>query len=371
MKKRTYLFLSILIICVMTTLVNSRSSFASIKTSDGTTWYSAKEMSAVIEKEMNNIRLYCEETDYDCWRQIYEVRASSDLRFFITDFFAAKMFVPTIINHEEGTITSVFHNGSFLEHGYADMTGYSIDEIYLAWFDYPTYGVFVDLQRFKNSEEVDGMHQLYKQYNYEQPIPLFIDYEMPLADHLPDDYMINFHVVGGNFTATGTYDYSHCVNSPSYVPGMECRFMMSEDMGSDYFPFWPGDESDTDLGFLNEDDGIDYEQLLYRPDSFSDLLPNEPISNPTEPISYSEETTSGSANSDLESNLTPLDLGSFDQKEISVPSAPNTGLSEGPVCEKTIEFPWWITLLVAMGEVLVLWWFVPTRKNMKNLKKRS
>ena len=82
MKKLTYLFLSTLIIGAIIALVNHEPTSAIMKTSDGRTWYSAKEMTAVIENEMAKISLYCEETDYDCWNKIYEARASSDNRFF-------------------------------------------------------------------------------------------------------------------------------------------------------------------------------------------------------------------------------------------------------------------------------------------------
>ena len=368
MKKLTYLFLSTLIIGAIIALVNHEPTSAIMKTSDGRTWYSAKEMTAVIENEMAKISLYCEETDYDCWNKIYEARASSDNRFFITDFFSAKMFVPTIINHEEKTITGVFHNGSFLEHSYPDLTGYQIDGVYLAWFDYPTYGIFENLQNFKNDEEVEGMHQIYKQRSHEQYIPLVTEYEMPLLDRLPDDYEINYHVAGGNFTSTGIYNYSNCINSELYTPGMECRFMMSEDMGSEYFPFWPGDESDTDLSFLDEDDSIDYEQLLHPYDPFQDF-PDEPEPNPTpdEPESIIEEIPE---DIDEPTPNEPIlaSLGDASEPEL-VPSAPNTGVNRELICEKTIEFPWWITLLVALGEILIIWWFAPTYKNHKNSKK--
>ena len=93
MKKLTYLFLSTLIIGAIIALVNHEPTSAIMKTSDGRTWYSAKEMTAVIENEMAKISLYCEETDYDCWNKIYEARASSDNRFFIFTYSRKELII--------------------------------------------------------------------------------------------------------------------------------------------------------------------------------------------------------------------------------------------------------------------------------------
>ena len=57
-----------------------------------------------------------------------------------------------------------------------------------------------------------------------------------------------------------------------------------------------------------------------------------------------------------------------------IASTINTISNRELICEKTIEFPWWIMLLVALGEVIIVWWFIPVHKNhknSKNLKKRA
>jgi len=408
---RKFLFLPILL---LGTLISYSSAFATMQTEDGQTWYSAKEMMAITESDKKKVLSLCEEYDYDCWREVYDyMQSNRDVKYFIADLFAAKMFVPHVINHEKEEMKGIFRDGALLDYGYAGLAHYPMDAIYMAWFDIPTDGTFPTLSQLKNGEEVDGMHELFVQRSYENEIPLGVEYEMPVAGKLAsnNNYVINFHVAGGAFTFTGTYDYSNCINSEKYQPGMECRFMMSDIMGSDYFPFWPEDESDTDLSFLEEDDGIDYEHILQPFDPFWDFLPDEPIipeepvvteepaipdepTVPEEPIITEEpiiqdgpivseepivtdEPEPATPNEPIISDEPPIIPEKSATTEAPViveeqivtsnytedlPLAPNTGggiMVEDAKCEKRIEFPWWIVALIAAGEVLIIWWFAP------------
>ena len=94
-------------------------------------------------------------------------------------------------------------------------------------------------------------------------------------------------------------------------------------------------------------------ELISDPDSESEVVPDsEPVFNPEpELISTSE----------------PI-LASEPQEPAILPTTPDTGTAQEPIsCERTIEFPWWIMLLVAAGEALIIWWFSPTSKNRKKL----
>ncbi len=133
---RKFLFLPILL---LGTLISYSSAFATMQTEDGQTWYSAKEMMAITESDKKKVLSLCEEYDYNCWREVYNyMQSNRDVKYFIADLFAAKMFVPHVINHEKEEMKGIFRDGALLDYGYEGLAHYPMDAIYMAWFDIPT-----------------------------------------------------------------------------------------------------------------------------------------------------------------------------------------------------------------------------------------
>lgn len=290
-------------------------------------------------------------------------------------------FLITSINPSRGIIRAVYHDLPWPLGGAVFDKKYDLDQFHFFWSEEEDfYKVYNTPNEFKNNVASPKDHIIFfgdALNNGENWFVANRELELPKINPI-DTAKAQGYYFYADATSQGEigssissmFDIDECVNSPNYSDGMECRLMYSAESGKTYLPF----EADTKPYYK-----IPYRSLYVQENpteqnideegaeaELPSELTSEPTSNPEDPA----PEVVGPELEELISELPTATTSNIEENQ-TTPAAPNTGVAIEPICEKTIEFPWWITLLVAMGEMLVLWWFFPIRKNPKNHEKKS
>ena len=262
---------------------------------------------------------------------------------------------------------------------------YGLTQLYLGWFNLPVnsmdYGIMWD---YANNSLSSAVTLVLDEDYFEGPNQEIERDVVPGSlignDRYDEIYYRAFFEDGSVYG--GLASYGGCLESSPFE-NTECRLMFSKTTGDGvYLPFEilieqqivdptpepepepipdpepisepepePISEPESELP-APEPETLEPE-LISDPDSEPEVVPDpEPVSNPE---------------SELVSTPEPI-LASEPQEPAILPTTPDTGTVQEPIsCERTIEFPWWIMLLVAAGEALIIWWFSPTSKNRKKL----
>lgn len=342
---------------------------------DGVEYWSIDELLNLASNYADELRYHCPRLNYEEESEYYmcidnyywethfdqetgEWKEDTKEEMALSHFKYEGSFIITSINPSSGVVRAVYHDLPWPLGGAVFDREYNLDRFHFFWSedDDDYYKVYNTPKEFENGTASSKDHIIFFGDSLNNGENWFVanrELELPKIDPIDITKVQSYYFyadatnqgeIGSSFSSM--FDIDECVKSPKYSDGMECRLMYSAESGKTYLPF----EADTKLYYK-----IPYRSLYIQ----EDTIEQQDIDN----TSTSESTP--------EPILNPEELVVLPEKNQTIPAAPNTGVVKEPICEKTIEFPWWITLLVAMGEVLVLWWFVPTRKNMKNLKKRS
>ncbi len=200
-----------------------------------------------------------------------------------------------------------------------------------------------------------------------------------------------FHQIGiSDGTFVGTINYSDCLKSPDYRDGMECRLMFAEDGGIWYLPFETEDKTEVEtpesvpevsepeplVSEVPEPEAIpEPESPKSTPESIPEIASiSEPVLESTPRIAFASESTPELASEpepvsepelDSASALTPeLD----DEDDILVPF---TSIPQDD--DHSLDFPWWLAVILLVGDAILVWWFAPIgqgkSKKSKNFKK--
>lgn len=212
------------------------------------------------------------------------------------------------------------------------------------------------------------------------------------------------------YNASTGINYSSCLNSPDYISGESCDLMFSAGQGSRYFPhnlvnrISTTTEVDTQSDLSQ--DGSSGEQpseaSSSSPSSLSIVSTSESKASSTQP----GEATTHKAMATSDNVTTPavssasISTATNDQTSTTVDSTtepnqqsdgtleitssaaesnntqplaesidlPKTGDLRGK-CEREIIFPWWLLILLMIGDAIIMWFFWP--KNRKKVEKNS
>ena len=155
------------------------------------------------------------------------------------------------------------------------------------------------------------------------------------------------------FNAAGRFIYTSCLSEPDYVEGIECKMMVSPEKGIKFFP--PRETTEaaepTDYGDIDNDsqDGLTGQDDVN--------LRDDETSEQPEALTAQSETDSGGT-------IPELALGKNTSLQVVdvMPKTPNTGTYSNPCAQKTVEFPWWLVVIIALGDAAILWLFWPRGK---------
>ena len=256
-----------------------------------------------------------------------------------TEMFEDFRFMITRINPEKETIYVLYHDESGIMRRFGSINRGEMQNFSLSWQD-----------------ENGVSHPLLTQNDIvpNQEVKIKIEGNKLSSN---SSGRIYYDVTTENWHANNYYDYSNCLHSPGYQPGMDCRYVFYEDGDRAYLPFPPDPDPEPEAPETLES--------LEEPAPISSQAPENPMPTPTPQISTSAmrvpTTPVGTA-----SNPTTADPNDY----VEVPLA-----AGNETAEKPWEFPWWVVIFTISGLFLGFWWLIPIPKRddddekQKNLQK--
>ena len=338
------------------------------------------------------IKIYYEQDDYHVGGIYSAWRAFKDNRLLVTS-----------INPVADSFRIFYQNESLI-FKYLGMYEWpeSLNEISAVWLDenasfywdetenlsqpYPWYVV---AQR--NGKDTNGVHFLLSEDNEKQPYGWF-----------PENQEVEFHdvsysleqnkqnIIYAEMHSEQMYflniaDYSGCLASPYYQNGMECRLLFSE-AGFLYEPYWPDEDTITriptsnsmpdaaennsssaestvgDLATSNDSENKTVIDTNNSSISEDKITTGEPIIDNILHISESKQTELANTEETIEENShVALQVLDPDANEPAL----DTFRKEGN-CTNIIDFPWWLIVVLIVGDILIVCLFLPTCKKIKN-----
>ena len=310
------------------------------------------------------------------------------------EVFDGLIFAVTSINREKDEISVIFHDkDAFLErigiHEYG-----VLNELAVVWIkDRGNYPKYVDFLR--SGEENSNISTIY--YGNSEvygagwlPANTEVVLDVSGADLAHNtsgiiDFSISVDPLGGS----GVVDYSMCYSDPEYVSGMDCQLRISENMRMAYFSVVREEECveeyDPEVTEEDGDEDIDAddnedEGRADAKDSIPEEIKEESVTETKEILNVTLENNdekreniikeaknvtrnyAEKGNADPKMDVQIADSG--DGSEIEVPIA-------GGECRRQIIFPWWILVLIILGDIVVMWLFWPENdKNGKKVEKK-
>lgn len=284
------------------------------------------------------------------------------------EVFDGLIFGITSINREKGEISVIFHDKDMMLERFGIHEQGVLNELAMVWIkDRSDYLRYVDFLR--SGEENFNISTIY--YGNSEvygagwlPANTEVTLDVSGADLAHNtsgiiDFSISVDPLGGS----GVVDYSMCYSDPEYVSGMDCRLRISEDMKIGYFPvvreeILSIEEDDVDDADI--DKNIENEAVDVAKEILSVTLENndEKVKNVVEKTEDAQRNYAEEGNADPKMDVQIAD--SSDGSEIEVPIA-------GGECRRQIIFPWWILVLIILGDIVVMWLFWP--ENGKKCKK--
>ena len=355
-------FISTLIAGALLNIASPLATHATIKYDD-TTWYTIPEMLEYKDYAETEISNLCGDDSF-CKENYYFQKIETDDRFRSLDSFLGGRFWTTSINPAEETLEAIYFDEDPMLKMWGIEEHQHLDHVFMAWFDKDNFEVGNYNHEFpvepQFSEEVHLMFADYGENHFEGGFPSNQVFKLDiLPSGLKNNHTghVSLATYGRNYNSKGYFDYSSCLNNPYYELGQSCELVFAEDGWYTYLPSGVVIQSD-DKDDSGEPDRSAPEELLPYLDQ---ILAGEDID--IEGIINGSTDTS---NESEESNETKETLG---EPEQTLPKTPNTGdYTRG--CEKIVEFPWWLGLLLLIGNSAVLWLFFP-KKSKKTLDKKS
>ncbi|MBR0372630.1 hypothetical protein IJH72_01660 [Candidatus Saccharibacteria bacterium] len=392
---------------------------------DETTWYTVDELLEFSEEVRTEEELLCGDNQ-DCRMELhfshFEEGAEHE-KYRALYMLEESQFWVTSINPGQETISVLY----FDEEPFLKMMGieehHPLDFIFLAWFD-EINGAIGNYNHELPIEPQfpEDLHLLYadESLSYSsEGFPSSEQFNLPIAPtNLRDNHLgyIYLAVFGEYFNSKGYVDYSSCLTEPDYGDGVECRLMFSADRGYRYFPPRETIDEPETIEPTEKPENPTEPTSPINPENPTDLTESKPLTDPegpsnvtenpinenlldeamtethqelktsddreenrtkyltvtektsstpgvvaysvssTNPVNPTDSTISRANESTKESVTSVNPLG---EKEVSLPEAGELN----PKCEQIVIFPWWIILLLIIGDAIILWFFWP--KNSK------
>ena len=378
---RKKLFLPLLTTTILLgALFVSQPTFAESTLPDGTTIWLVDELIDLDAEAVAELMDTC--MSINCPAKYYE-QVDRGGKYYALDSFRNNQFTVTAINPEQSTMRVYLRSTNWN----AQVIGYtftnSFSGVYIMWLDpdyettyergYPSY--YYDAI---SGEDVEGVHPILyggtsiygdRWIPADQEVNLVLpDAELYLNDTNTITFMVELDDAGGDGGSYDTYDYSECINSPDYVPGMECRLAFDADMAMHYVPVWPSYDRyvedfffESRPTFMHEETGYGETTEPIEPiEDSEDIVSGNAESTSEVPVeAYAEEPTENSTEEPVsDANTTDTPEPDTDDREGPLtptisPTAPNTGSASRT--KGAEELPWWIFPLFIVSHAIIKW----------------
>lgn len=359
MKKISILFLTILTINLAVPLFLAKNSSAMHQDGDDT-WWSVEELLDFAQFAEREEEELCG-NDFGCREELFYSRfESEDSRYQALDMLYEGRFWITSVNPEEETLEILYFDEDQMLKRWGINEIQPLEFIFLAWFDQingqiGNYNHHLPIE----SQFSNDLHLLYanstESYGVEG-FPANIPFSLPIQKtNLKDNNLgyLYLAIFGENYNSKGYLDYSSCLKD--YEEGMTCELMFSPGRGYRYFPLQETileneqDETEFITEEILKEDGNEIATLeindtdtVEESKGVGDLDESKDIKT----IKDTKEVKSAVKNLETNSPINSI-------------KAPDTGAKS---CEKVIEFPWWLGVLIIFGNIVFLWFFGPNFK---------
>lgn len=335
--------------------VPSRSSFATIE-ENGTTWWSVEELLDFYPEVEAEKDAECGD-DQDCRMEFNFSMIEKGEKYRALNNLIETQFWVTSINPVTETIKVLFFDEDMMLRHMGIEEKLEIEHLFIGWFENWVGQIYnYDHNSFTNGS-IPGVHILYDS-TVEDPTVIipWQENELPMFEpNISDNVLgkLDYAIFAkeNKFNAQGAFDYSNCIKSSDYEPGLECKMYISADHWVAYFP--PRNEIEpkepTSQNPSTDNTPSDSEPT---PPVEESLVVEQPIID--RGTELSEESREDSVSNEATLSLAP-DI-----------KAPNTGIGS---CDRAVEFPWWFMLMLLIGDIVALWLFWPTKskKSRKNV----
>lgn len=295
------------------------------------------------------------------------------------EVFDGMYLAVTSINREKDEISVVIHDKDvFLERIGIHEQGV-LNELAIVWIkDRNNYPKYVDFLR--SGEANDNISTIY--YGNADlfgegwlPSNTEVVLNVSGADLIHNDNeIIDFSILVNPLGASGGYNYSMCYRDLGYVSGMDCQMRISENMRIAYFPVARAEitEEVIEDEVISKEDieveakNVSNEEIAQLTKQILSVTPeaknDQNYENVTEKTKNVERNYEEKGNADSKMDVQVAD--SEDDFKMEVPIA-------GGKCTRQIIFPWWILVLIILGDIVVMWLFWPENdKNRKKVEKK-
>lgn len=396
MKKLPTLLISILITSTVFSSLFSAKTQALYTDENSITWYTIPELLEYKKEHDQEEQEVCGD-NMDCLMAFREEKSLSNPKYAALRLIEFRQLFISSVNLRDNTIKFVF----FKEDMRAKRSGgprrdTELDSLFIAWLDgmreIPSdYDGNID--KYHNGE-ISNVHPIYAYKKEADNINQFtetdqeLEIEVPVGSDLKNDTLrsIHFKMRSKYSNMSGYVGYSRCMFATDRNPDTICTAMISSDERIEYFAsLLPAGENNEEPETPSEPEQPEQPSEPETPSEPEQPNPGEPEypNEPNRPEQPSEpETPSGPERPGLTEpeNLiqpisgepkTPIMIQPNNNTPlfVAVPKSPNTGSMASPCSQKTIEFPWWLCIIIALGDMVVLWFFWPTPKSPKNPKK--
>lgn len=349
---------------IVSAAITAKTQAVHVDTSD-VSWYTVAELLEYKEQMDQEFNQACGD-NLTCTRNLHQEKMQTDLKYVALYSLEARTIVVTAINHKDKTFKILFFDERILirkELG-QKITKLVLKDLYLGWFDdVRTINEFNDGYRnhpeLYYDNQIEGAHLMLGHRGDIDGMEWYTGYNQEVEYQMSDDTepvnnlgTIEFkaQAVSG-FGGAGTFGYSNCLKSEQYREELGCTMMVSGEKGIDFFPTKSTKEDEE---------------------------PNNQIASNDSPIdqNHGESTSSqGETNATKNDNYKKTEGDTINASEpapvqnsnTKILNSPNTGIKTTPCNSKTVEFPWWLVIVIAMADAAVLWLFRP--KGKKSSKK--
>ena len=256
---------------------------------------------------------------------------SEETRYQALDMMLQSRFVITSINPGQEKIKVIYFDEEPMLKRMGIEEHDPLNHIFMAWFDQENHAITnYSYQYTYQNQFPDDIHLIYigdKESYSGTGFPANQEFELPIeVTGLSDNHLASIKVAtfANQYNSMGQANYLSCTREYDYNAEVGCQIMYSAEQGSRYFP--PRETTEAEI-----------------PDGSSPLTQSSLEGNDkNEIIATSTKSTN---------------------EPIGTIKAPETGTSTSE-CNKVVEFPWWLALLLVLGNATLLWLFWP--KNQKN-----
>ena len=282
-------------------------------------------------------------------------------------------FMITSLNPTLGTIKAIYFDEDL---------DYDLTEFHMYWLDpdmpnpNSRASYYYDYhENIKNREDVSGLHVLVVEDETNRTSGWFVPNQEITYEVGDFTAMTNntFHVYidseRGN--SIRTTNYTSCLESPEYQPGMECRLVYNNDIKwFDYIPMTPerAEQVDYDAADLLAIPRLVAETV--NANLFFDQEPAEPL----ELAAASEGENDNTLESDTPASN--IEISSLEDATILLsssranaannrPSAPETGVQGDASCAEPF---WWFAGIIGVGILSIIWLFWPNKHHASRRK---